>query len=78
MSSSSSSLPHRRRRRRTPPQQTAVALVAAALAIAVAVRSTVAAPQSDGDAVITIAGNQCKCVPFYLCESSNTVYVPSG
>lgn len=74
--SSSSSLPLCRRR--TPPLQTAVALVAAALAVAVAVRSTVAAPQSDGDAVITIAGIQCKCVPFYLCESSNTVYVPSG
>ncbi|XP_025207831.1 phenoloxidase-activating factor 2-like isoform X2 [Melanaphis sacchari] len=63
-------------RRRTPSLQTTVALVAA-VAVAVAVRSTVAAPQSDGDAVITIAGQQCKCVPFYLCESSNTVYVPS-
>ncbi|CAH1730927.1 unnamed protein product [Aphis gossypii] len=75
---SSSSPPHcHRRRRRTPPVQTAVAALVAAV-LAIAVRSTVAAPQSDGDAVITIAGNQCKCVPFYLCESSNTVYVPSG
>ncbi|XP_022175321.1 tryptase beta-2-like isoform X2 [Myzus persicae] len=63
--------------RRTPSMHTTIALVAA-VAVAVAVHSTVAAPQSDGDAVITIAGQQCKCVPFYLCESSNTVDVPSG
>ncbi|XP_003244500.1 phenoloxidase-activating factor 2 isoform X2 [Acyrthosiphon pisum] len=56
---------------------TTIALVAA-VAVAVTVHSTVAAPQSDGDATITIAGQQCKCVPFYLCESSNTVDVPSG
>ncbi|XP_060858880.1 phenoloxidase-activating factor 2-like isoform X1 [Metopolophium dirhodum] len=63
--------------RRTSSLHTTIALVAA-VAVAVAVHSTVAAPQSDGDATITIAGQQCKCVPFYLCESSNTVDVPSG
>jgi len=63
--------------RRTSSLHTTIALVAA-VAVAVAVHSTVAAPQSDGDATITIAGQPCKCVPFYLCESSNTVDIPSG
>jgi len=63
--------------RRKSSLRATIALVAA-VAVVVAIHSTVAAPQSDGGAAITIAGQKCECVPFYLCESSNTVDVPFG
>lgn len=57
-----------------------IALVA--VAVAVAARPSVAAPQQqtddDGSQVLTIGGQRCKCGPFYLCDESSTVNVPAG
>ncbi|CAI6358875.1 unnamed protein product [Macrosiphum euphorbiae] len=73
--------------RRTSSLHTIINLVVAlAVAVAIAVGihlmidvySTVTSPQSNGEATITIDGQQCKCVPFEMCFSNNTVNVPSS
>lgn len=38
---------------------------------------TIGGQQSGGDATITIDGQQCKCVPFNMCLSNNTINGPS-
>ncbi|XP_001945570.2 phenoloxidase-activating factor 2 [Acyrthosiphon pisum] len=55
-----------------------VVALAVVVVVVIAVRPTIAAPKSDGDATISIDGQHCKCVPFNLCWSNNTVNVTSS
>jgi len=50
----------------------------AAVTVAAIVGSTDAAPQNVDGQMISIGGQSCDCVIFYMCEKSNVVNVPEG
>lgn len=46
--------------------------------VAVVAATAAAAPQNGYEAVISIDGTRCKCVPFYQCTTADSVNLPQG